>query len=202
MATCPVSSPAYPSMAPFGAETANAQLHWHAVYTCSRHEKTIARHFEERGITCFLPLYQAIHRWNKRCSRVSLPLFPGYVFVRVNSSDRSLPLRVPGVLHYVGLGTAPCIIEDEEIEGLQKILINAKEVGPHPYLSAGQRVQIAAGPLAGLSGVIQRTKAGNRFVVSVETLKQSIAIEIEGYRIVASASSSEARGHSQAVLAA
>lgn len=156
---------------------------WYAVYTWARHEKAVARHFEERGLTYFLPLYQAVHRWNKRSSRVSLPLFPGYVFVRTGARDRFRPLQVPGVLHYAGAGVTPSPIADEEIEALRRILISGKEVGPHPYLSAGNSVQIVAGPLAGLRGIVQRTKAGNRFVISVETIRQSIAVELDGFQI-------------------
>ena len=156
---------------------------WYAVYTWARHEKAVARHFEERGLTYFLPLYQAVHRWNKRSSRVSLPLFPGYVFVRTAVRERIQPLQVPGVLHYAGSGVTPTPIADDEIEALRKILISGKEVGPHPYLSAGNPVQIVAGPLTGLRGIVQRTKAGNRFVLSVETIRQSIAVELDGFQI-------------------
>jgi len=156
---------------------------WYAVYTWARHEKAVARHFEERGLTYFLPLYQAVHRWNKRSSRVSLPLFPGYVFVQTAMRERFQPLQVPGVLHYAGSGVTPSPIADDEIEALRKILISGKEVGPHPYLSAGNPVQIVAGPLAGLRGIVQRTKSGNRFVLSVETIRQSIAVELDGFQI-------------------
>jgi transcription antitermination factor NusG len=156
---------------------------WYAVYTWARHEKAVARHFEERGLAYFLPLYQAVHRWNKRSSRVSLPLFPGYVFVRTAMRERYQPLQVPGVLHYAGSGVTPSPIADDEIESLRKILISGKEVGPHPYLSAGNPVQIVAGPLAGLRGIVQRTKSGNRFVLSVETIRQSIAVELDGFQI-------------------
>jgi transcription antitermination factor NusG len=156
------------------------------VYTWARHEKAVARHFEERGLSYFLPLYQAVHRWNKRSCRVSLPLFPGYVFVRAGGHDRYRPLQVPGVLHYAGTGSTPTAIADEEIDALRQILVSGKEVGPHPYLTAGQSVRIAAGPLAGLRGIIQRSKSGNRFVVSVETIRQSIAIELDGFQIASS----------------
>jgi transcription antitermination factor NusG len=97
--------------------------------------------------------------------------------------ERYQPLQVPGVLHYAGSGVTPSPIADDEIESLRKILISGKEVGPHPYLSAGNPVQIVAGPLAGLRGIVQRTKSGNRFVLSVETIRQSIAVELDGFQI-------------------
>jgi transcription termination/antitermination protein NusG len=153
---------------------------WYAVYTCARHEKAIARQFSDRGVAHFLPLYQAMHRWNKRSVRVSLPLFPGYIFVHTSAQDRFKPLQVPGVLHYVGTATAPSPIADEEVESLQRILVSGNDVVPHPYLSIGKSVRIHYGPLAGLCGVIERTKSGGRFIVSVEMIKRSIAIELNG----------------------
>lgn len=175
--TCSLPMRSLPSLVPEGP------AQWYAVYTWARHEKAVARHFEERGLTYFLPLYQAVHCWNKRSCRVSLPLFPGYVFVQTGMRERYKPLQVPGVLHYAGGGTTPSEIAAEEIDALRRVLISGKDVSPYPYLSAGQAVRIAAGPLAGLRGIIQRTKSGNRFVLSVETIKQSIAVELDGFQL-------------------
>jgi transcription antitermination factor NusG len=166
-------------------------LRWYAVYTWARHEKVVARHFEHRGLVYFLPLYQALHHWNERSARVSLPLFPGYVFVQVGTQDRHKPLQVPGVVHFISTGAAPCPIPDEEIEAIRRVLLSGKNVGPHPYLSPGNSVRIASGPLAGLCGIIQRTKSSSRFIVSVEMIKRSIAIELDGFQIAAMPSSSE-----------
>jgi transcriptional antiterminator NusG len=158
---------------------------WYAVYTWARHEKVVARQLEERGVAHFLPLHQAIHRWSKRWVRVSLPLFPGYVFVQTNAQNRHQALQVPGVVHYVGTGAAPCPIPDDEIECLRKVLLSGEKVGPHPYLSPGNSVRIASGPLAGLCGVIERTKSGSRFIISVELIKRSVAVELDGCHLAA-----------------
>ena len=188
-------------MNPFSCETSRAELsaqsseqhdqivaedpHWYAVYTWARHEKIVARHFEQRGFPYFLPLYQAIRRWNKRVARVSLPLFPGYVFVRMGRVGRHRPLEVPGVVHYVGTGTTPSAISNEEIEALRQALLRGREVAPHPYLAPGKRVKISSGPLAGLSGVIERTKSSCRFIVSVDMIMRSVAIELDGFSLAA-----------------
>jgi transcription antitermination factor NusG len=102
-------------------------------------KRRLRRQFEQRGVRHFLPLYQEIPRWNNRSAGVSLPLFPGFVFVRTSNRNRYEPLQVPGVLHYVGTGAAQCPIPDEEIEVLRRVLFSGKDVGPHPYLRmAGQ----------------------------------------------------------------
>jgi transcription antitermination factor NusG len=155
-------------------------LQWYALYTLPRHEKTVARHFGERKIPHFLPLYQAIHRWNKRTARVSLPLFSGYIFVKSGQYSRARILEVPGVVYFVGSGAVPSPIPNDEIDALRKIMLSGKEVVPHPYIAPGNVVRVSHGPLAGLSGVVERGKSGNRFIVSIELIKRCIAVEIDG----------------------
>lgn len=157
---------------------------WYAVYTWARHEKKVARHFEERGIAYFLPLYTAIHRWNQRTARVSLPLFPGYVFVLTKGHDYR-PLAVPGVARYVGPARSPAEIPAEEIESLQKAMQTGHRLEPHPYLAPGNRVRIASGPMSGVTGTIQRTAAGCRIVISVDMIMRSVAVEVDAASLMA-----------------
>jgi transcription antitermination factor NusG len=158
---------------------------WYAVYTWSRHEKMVARHFEERGITYFLPLYSSIHQWNKRMAAVSLPLFPGYVFVQTPWHRRHRPLEVPGVVHFVGAAKSPTEIPGAEIELLRNAVLSGRRIEPHPYLAPGNRVRIASGPMAGLTGIIERTAAGCRIVISVDMIMRSVAVELDAASLVA-----------------
>jgi transcription antitermination factor NusG len=169
--SCAISSDFYPS--PLD------KPRWYAVYTWARHEKKVTQHFAERGIDYFLPLYTSIRRWNKRSAEVSLPLFPGYVFVRTFQHARYKPLSVPGVAHFVGTAKAPTEISAEEIELLQKAIVMGRHVEPHPYLAPGNRVRIASGPMSGLVGTIQRTSAGCRIIISVDMIMRSVAVEID-----------------------
>jgi transcription antitermination factor NusG len=161
------------------------QPHWYAVYTWARHEKKVARHFEERGIVHFLPLYTATHVWNKKTAKVALPLFPGYVFVQASRQHRHYPLTVPGVVHFVGNSNSPAEIPAEEMEFLREAVRMRRKIEPHPYLAPGNRVRITSGPLSGISGVIQRTSAGCRIVISVDTVMRSVAVEVDASSLIA-----------------
>ena len=61
---------------------------WYAVYTLPRHEKAIAEHLGFRQVETYLPLYLSARRWAGRRALVQLPLFPGYVFVRISARER------------------------------------------------------------------------------------------------------------------
>ncbi|MGC1296911.1 MAG: UpxY family transcription antiterminator [Alloacidobacterium sp.] len=152
---------------------------WYAVYTWARHEKKVAQHFEERGISYFLPLYTAIHKWNKKTAKVSVPLFPGYVFVHASPHARHQSLCVPGVVHFVGSAKAPAEIQAEEMELLQKAILTGRTIEPYPYLAPGNRVRIASGPMAGIIGTIQRNSAGCRIIISVDMIMRSVAVEVD-----------------------
>ena len=152
---------------------------WFAVFTNSHHEKKVSQHLGQRLIEHFLPLYLEVHHWtNRRKVSVQLPLFPNYVFVRINRTQRGRVLQVPGVLSMVGCGYEPAPLPDFEIESLRAGL-HLRKFEPHPYLVVGERVRIKAGPLEGMEGVLLRKKTNLRVVLTVASIKQSVAVEVD-----------------------
>ena len=160
--------------------SSSTERRWFAVYTTCRHEKRVAQHLEQRQIEHYLPLYRTQHRW-KDGSRVmvDLPLFPGYVFVRVGWRDRVGVLAVPGVVSMIGTALRPAPLPDFEVERLRTGL-DPMQAEPHPLVTVGQRARIKAGALAGVEGIVIRKKSGIRVVLTLSLLMQSIAIEVDG----------------------
>src|SRR6202040_3588465 len=111
-----------------------------------------------RLIEHFLPFYQSVRNWKDRRVKLLLPLFPGYVFVRLKLHDSLKVLQVPGVAKLVGFSGTPAALPQEEIETLRMSLSNGVRVEPHPYLNVGRRVRVKTGPLVGLEGVLIKKK--------------------------------------------
>jgi transcription antitermination factor NusG len=153
---------------------------WYAAYTSAKHEKRVAEQLSRRSVEHFLPLYETVRRWKDRKVRLQLPLFPGYIFVRLALRDRLQVLQVPGVANLVGFSGTPTALPQEEINALRTSLRNGARAAPHPYLAVGRRVRINKGPFAGLSGILLRRKASYRFVISVKLIQRSVAVDIEG----------------------
>jgi len=151
---------------------------WLAAYTTPRHEKRIAEYFKMREIEHFLPLYSSRRRW-KDGSKVTieLPLFPGYIFVRVCRTERVRVLESPGVLRLVGSGREVAALSEQEIETLRSGLSQVK-AEPHAYLVAGDRVRIKNGPLSGMEGVLVRKKELH-VVLTLNQIAQSIAVHVD-----------------------
>jgi transcription antitermination factor NusG len=158
----------------------NLARHWFAVYTTCRHEKRVARNLEQRQIEHFLPTYRTQHTWKDGTRAIlDLPLFPGYVFVRIDLHDRVGVLEVPGVVSMIGTARQPAPLPELEVDALRAGLDPTK-VEPHPLLTVGQRVRIARGALAGVEGIVVRKKSGLQVVLTLSLLMQSIAIEVSG----------------------
>jgi transcription antitermination factor NusG len=153
--------------------------HWYAAYTSANHEKRVAAQLGQRSVEHFLPVYESVRRWKDRRKRLELPLFPGYVFVRMALRDRLRVLQVPGVACLVGFGGVVAALETGEIEALKKGLSGGVRAEPHPYLTVGRRVLVKNGPLAGMQGILTKRKNLVRLVVSVELIQRAMAVEID-----------------------
>jgi transcription antitermination factor NusG len=158
---------------------------WFAIQTVAKHEKSVTKHLQEKDVDTFLPLLPETHRWSDRRTKVDVPLFSCYTFVRISPApEKRLPvLTTPGVLGFVGRQRQGTAIPDSDIDHLMTALKNGDHCIPHPFLRAGRRVRIRGGSLAGIEGILVREGADQSVVVSVHLLQRSVAIKIRGYEL-------------------
>jgi hypothetical protein len=89
------------------------QPQWYAVFTMPRHEKAIGQRFEFNRIPYFLPSFERVSVWrNRQAVRLKVPLFPRYLFVRIDIEEAGPILSTPGVLQIVGTGHGATPIPD------------------------------------------------------------------------------------------
>ena len=152
---------------------------WYAAYTCANHEKRVAAQLQARSVEHVLPFYSSLRRWKDRRVLVDIPLFPGYVFVRLALCQRLRVLQIPSVVRLVGFGGQPHALADGEVALLRNSLTGATRFAPHPHLSAGSRVRIARGPLRGVEGILVRKKKQFRVVLSIDVIACSASVEVD-----------------------
>jgi len=152
---------------------------WFALYTNSRHEKKVAEHLDQRQIEHFLPLYHSHRKWKDGSRvRLELPLFSGYLFVRISRSERGRVLEVPGaVALLMGAGGEPAALPDTTIQTLRSGL-RERNAEPHPLLVSGQHARIRSGAFAGFEGVVVRQKNLCRVVLTLQNIMRSFSVEL------------------------
>jgi transcription antitermination factor NusG len=155
------------------------EARWYAAYTSANHEKRVALQLEQRSVEHFLPIYDSVRHWKDRRVKLHLPLFPGYVFVRLALRDRLQVLCVPGVARLVGFNGTPAALPDKDIAALRTSLACGVRAKPHPFLVVGRPVRVKRGPLAGMQGILVQRKGKYRVVISIDLIRRSIQVDIE-----------------------
>jgi transcription antitermination factor NusG len=161
----------------------NPTSQWFAIYTRHQHEKAIAKSLERSDVEVFLPLYDVLRQWKDRKKRLSLPLFPSYVFLRCSFEQHLKVLCTPGVHSFVSFGGRPAPIPIAEIDAIRTAVESKFPVEPHPFLRIGDRVRVKSGPLVGVEGILLRKKGSDRLILSAELLAKSISVQIDAFSV-------------------
>jgi transcription antitermination factor NusG len=156
-----------------------AQFPWYALQVRTRHEVGVADNLGGKGYERFLPMHKSRKRWSDRVKIVDAPLFPGYLFCRLNPQDRLPILKTPGVIQIVGYSGVPVPVDELEINAIQTLVASGVPNEPWPFLAVGDRVRIESGPLRDLVGILVKFKGDHRLVLSVTLLQRSVAVEID-----------------------
>ena len=156
-----------------------AQLPWFALQVRAKHELGVADSLRGRGYDPLVPLYQCRKFWSDRIKVVDAPLFPGYLFCRLNIQDRLPVLMTPGVIQIVGQKRRPVPVDEAEINAIQTMVMSGLPNEPWPFLQVGDRVRIEGGPLRGIEGVLVDVRGAHRLILSVTLVQRSVAVEID-----------------------
>lgn len=147
---------------------------WFALQVKSRSEYQVASILRAKGYEEFLPARNA----KKKGLASQAPLFPGYVFCRMNLHAHGLVVTTPGVIRIVGFGGRPVAIDPEEIHSIQLIVKSGVPTCVLRGLHPGDRVCITEGPLQGAIGVLTSIRGQRRFVVSLEMMMRTVTVEV------------------------
>lgn len=155
---------------------------WYAVRTRANFEHKAQAYCEGRELVTFLPTYRRRSRKHGGPEFLERPLFPGYLFARVDLGlpERVEVLRAPGAVELVRFGAKAAPIPDSEIESVRIVSQPGSGAAPHPFLKEGMRVRVVAGPFAGAEGILVRAAGRKpRLVVAIELLGRAVGVPIE-----------------------
>jgi transcription antitermination factor NusG len=170
---------------PSPVEIATGNAKWYAIQTRPRHEKKVSVQLQAKGVEQYLPLVTEKHKWSDRSKIVQQPLFACYMFVHISDSNelRMSVLSSEGVCWFVGDRGKGLPIPDKQIQDIHTVLSGTVPFTPYPFVRIGQRVRIHGGCLDGVEGVMVSKDSEQSVVVSVELLRRSLAVRINGFEI-------------------
>lgn len=162
------------------------ELRWYALHTRSRFEQVVYNGLRGKDIETFLPRVQVMSRRKDRRKKIMVPLLPGYVFVQAKLEPFVYweIIKTVGVVRMISFKGRPVPANDQEIESLMILDGTDRTVENRSFMRKGDRVMIMDGPLKGLAGFyIKHKNKSEKVVVSIELLRRSMAVEIDGWAL-------------------
>ncbi len=161
-----------------------AVAQWYAVQTKPRCEEKVVDWLGRRcaDLAVFLPKLEATRRWRGRKVQYVEPLFPSYLFVHMElQPERWHAVKwTPGVKQIVGSEEIPVAVPDEAIAVLKARCDEDGCVPWAPGFHPGQAVRITHGPLAGLTGILDRPASREERVrILLNLLRTVAAVEVD-----------------------
>ena len=160
---------------------------WYVAHTYTGYENkvkdNIEKMVENRGLEHLIydvkvPVEVSVETNDKGEEKtVETKLFPSYVFVKMTMTDESWHVvrNITGVTGFVGPGSEPTPLTDEEIE-MFNVEVNADEF----KFKIGDRIEVISGIFEGYSGVLQEISDDKKsLTILAVTERRDIPIMVE-----------------------
>ena len=157
------------------------QRKWFAVRTKARQEEIATMHYMRQGFTVYSPKVQSIRRHARKTEQVMRPLFPGYIFLHLNSHEQDWTAigSTFGAIGPVRLNNYCPSVPDWVIAAIQS---RENESGFIPLRSLGEktlksssRVTVAMGDKE-IEGIFLNFRDEDRVVVLLDILQRQLPV--------------------------
>jgi transcription antitermination factor NusG len=159
----------------------DSEPRWFAVRTRFRDEKVAFKMLNTYGIQTYLPIQKLIRRYGKKVRHVEMPLINSFVFVKICSHEYKTVLQTEYVTGFLKLGQNILSIPDEQIELMRRLLGEGVELTVEPTMAyeKGDWVEVTAGSLLGLRGVLVNIQGKDKMLVELINSGYTLQISID-----------------------
>ena len=164
---------------------ATHDLRWYLVQCKPNAAQIALRNLQNQSFGTFLPLQEITIRKGKIFQRRIRPLFPGYLFVQLQSHQG--PWRqvnsTRGVARLVCLGAEPNVVPNEIVESLiaqcddKSILCQTSETQSR-QLHAGNQAQVTQGPFSGFVATIMNIEPTDRINILIKVMGHATKVVV------------------------
>jgi len=166
-----------PILFPEGLALESIPGQWYVAHTKARNEKALAWSLHHWNIAYFLPLIPKKTRRKGRLYQSLLPLFGGYLFFCGEQEKRYIALTTNRIANVIDVVDQAKLVQ--QLCGIHRAITSGLPVDTHPYLKAGDRCRVTAGPLIGHEGIVVRKNKLTRILLQIDILGQAAAVEID-----------------------
>ena len=156
---------------------------WVAVVTRVGAEQQVAKRWSESDtpIEYYLPMMARTDRRRTRNPIQEMPMFPGYIFARINKKQIYQTRTTYGVMYIVSVQHSIVEVPDKDIEAVRQFEHTQRRFYVHEtaQLSRGNSVVVTAGEFAGLQGTLLKGCKDGNFCVNLKVMNLSIVVHLK-----------------------
>ena len=150
---------------------------WFVAHAKPRREKKIVEYCRRHEVAATLPCYRTVHKYRGKTVSFQKPLFPGYVFVQVETERKDVVAQSDHVANLLE-------VYDQELfeRQLQDILLALEaNVGVRlaPAIGEGMRVRIKSGALEGIEGWVEKRYGMTTVLLRLDFINQAAAVKLD-----------------------
>ena len=151
---------------------------WFVVHCRSNGEQKALFHLRRQGYETYLPFYKKIRRHARRLEKITRPLFPRYLFVKLDlESSCWRPIRSTlGVSQLICRGDLPAAVPEGIVEELQSQENEKGLVVPDWSFQEGDKVQVTGGALLDQIGLFKAVDSDHRVVILLNLLGREVEV--------------------------
>lgn len=163
---------------------------WYVIHTYSGYENKVSANLERKVhslgmeneiFRIVIPMENEVEVKDGKKKSVQRKVFPGYVLVEMIVNDRSwyAVRNTPGVTGFVGSGTKPIPLTDEEVQQIMRSM-GVEESRPKIDFQLQQLVRLKTGPFADCVGkVAEINEERGKLKVLVDMFGRETPVEID-----------------------
>ena len=170
-------------MSPFGPTTSTDPVApapddsaWFVCHTKPRCEKKFAALLTRESFRHSLPLVASERRYGNRIRCFTKPLFPSYVFSRIDPTRRNRLFQQDLLVRLIPVRDEASFLA--QLGAVEALVASGLEATLHPLLRHGARVRIVSGPLKGVEGMIEDPHSPKGVVISMDVLQQGVLVAV------------------------
>lgn len=153
-----------------------AEPRWFVCHTKPRCEKKFDDLVDRERFAHYLPLIQSVRRYGAQKKTFTKPLFPGYVFARIEPEKKTRIYQQDLLVRAMMVENEPVFLR--QLEDVRAICASGLEAAVHPLMKRGTHVRVTGGPLHGLEGYVDDPANPQGIVVSVDVLQQGLLVRL------------------------
>ena len=162
-------------------------MNWYAVYTQPQKELVAARNLLNQDFEVYLPRYRKQCRHARRVYTAMAPLFPRYLFVRMDPARqrwRSINGTL-GVSYLLSEGPEPIALPDQIIAAIREREEDGAVTVAAPEFAKGQKLRVTNGALADIEGIFDCVDDSHRVVLLLEFMGRVVRTHLPGHAVTA-----------------